>query len=71
MGLLKKFGDGYFNLCTYNCKESIEEFKKLPENHFNTGWVLTSIAKAYMEIVKYNGAAQFFEQAFKVEPHRI
>jgi tetratricopeptide (TPR) repeat protein len=54
MSLLKKFADGYYNLCMYNCIESVEEFKKLPQNHFNTGWVLTSIGRAYMEIVKYN-----------------
>lgn len=54
MTLLKKFGDGYHKLCLYECMESIEEFKKLPQNQLYTGWVLTSIGRAYMEIVKYN-----------------
>lgn len=58
-------------LCLYHCLESIEEFKKLPQNHFNTGWVLTHIGRAYMEIVKYTEAAQFYEQAYKLEPYRL
>lgn len=66
MSLLRKFGEGYYNLCIYNCLEAIEEFKKLPQNHFNTGWVLTAIGRAYMEIVKYTEAAQYYEQAYKI-----
>jgi anaphase-promoting complex subunit 3 len=66
MSLLKKFGEGYHNLCSYNCLEAIEEFKKLPQNHFNTGWVLTAIGRAYMEVVKYTEAAQYYEQAYKI-----
>jgi len=45
--------------------EAIEEFKKLPQQHFNTGWVLSNVGKAYMEIVKYQDAANFYEQAFR------
>lgn len=33
--------------------------------------MLTSIGRAYMEVVKYNEAAQYYEQAFKIEPYRI
>lgn len=65
MSLLQKLGKGFFDLCSYNCMESIEEFKKLPQNQFNTGWVLTNIGRAYMEVVKYNEAAQYYEQAYK------
>jgi len=54
----------------YNCVEAIEEFKKLPQQHFNTGWVLTSVGRAYMEIVKYQEAASYYEQAYRLEPHR-
>jgi hypothetical protein len=48
MALLKKLADGHYNLVMYNCLEAIEEFKKLPSNHLNTGWVQCSIGKAYM-----------------------
>lgn len=60
MLLLKKLADGHYNLVMYNCLQAIEQFKKLPQNHFNTGWVLCSIGKAYMEIVKYNDAIQYY-----------
>ena len=66
MSLLKKLADGYYCLGAYNCLEAVEEFKKLPPNHLNTGWVLTNIGKAYMENVKYVEAASFYEQAYKL-----
>ena len=50
--------------------EAVEEFKKLPQNHLQTGWVQTNIGRAYMEIVRYQEAAHHYEQAFKYEPHR-
>lgn len=71
MSLLKKLADGYYHLNNYNCLEAIEEFKKLPPQHFNTGWVLTNVGKAYMEIVRYPDAAHYYEQAFKCEPYRV
>ena len=58
-------------LCMYNCLESIEQFKKLPQNQFNTGWVLTTIGRAYMETVRYTDAAQYYQQAYKLEPYRL
>ena len=65
MALLKKMADGYYNLCMYNCQDAIEEFKKLPQNHLNTGWVLTNLGRAHIEIVKYSDAANYYEQAYK------
>ena len=71
MSLLRRFGEGYQLLCTYQCLEAIEEFKKLPLNQHNTGWVLTTIARAYMEVVRYNEASNYYEQAYKLEPYRL
>lgn len=51
---------------TYNCLEAIEEFKKLPQQHYNTGWVLTNVGKAYMETVRYHEAAAAYEQAYRL-----
>ena len=71
MSLLRKFGEGYYMLCLYHCLEAIEEFKKLPPHQQNTGWVLTAIGRAYMEIVRYQDAANHYEQAYKLEPYRL
>ena len=71
ISLLKKLADGYYHLYNYNCLEAIEEFKKLPSNHLNTGWVLTNMGRAYMEVVRYQDAAALYEQAFKLEPYRM
>ena len=70
MNLLKRLADGFYFLNGYNCPEAVEEFKKLPPQHFNTGWVLCNMGKAFMENVKYQDAASYFEQAYRLEPHR-
>ena len=71
ISLLRKLADGYYQLYNYNCLEAVEEFKKLPENHLKTGWVLTNMGKAYMEVVRYQDAVAFYEEAFKREPYRM
>ena len=60
MSLLRKFGEGYHLLCMYHCLEAIDEFKKLPENQLKTGWVQTTIGRAYIEIVRYQDAAHHY-----------
>lgn len=63
---MKKLADGFYYMHTYNCLEAIEEFKKLPQQHYNTGWVLTNVGKAYMETVRYHEAAAAYEQAYRL-----
>lgn len=55
----------------YFCKEAIDLFNNLPRQHFNTGWVLTSIGRCYMEIVKYSEAEKYYAEALRIEPYRL
>lgn len=53
MVLLRELGRGYLALCSYNCREAINILTSLPPQHYNTGWVLTHIGRAYFELAEY------------------
>uniref|UniRef100_A0A8C5PSC2 Cell division cycle protein 27 homolog n=1 Tax=Leptobrachium leishanense TaxID=445787 RepID=A0A8C5PSC2_9ANUR len=53
MSLLRDMGKGYVALCSYNCKEAINILGHLPSHHYNTGWVLCQIGRAYFEQAEY------------------
>ncbi|XP_013358597.1 PREDICTED: cell division cycle protein 27 homolog isoform X5 [Chinchilla lanigera] len=53
MTLLREMGKGYLALCSYNCKEAINILSHLPSHHYNTGWVLCQIGRAYFELSEY------------------
>ncbi|XP_033933732.2 cell division cycle protein 27 homolog, partial [Pseudochaenichthys georgianus] len=53
MALLRELGRGYQALCSYNCREAINILSSLPPPHYNTGWVLTHIGRAYFELAEY------------------
>ena len=51
MTLLRRLAEPYNHMSFYLCSEAIEQFNKLPPNHFNTGWVLSNIGRCYMEVI--------------------
>lgn len=53
MSLLRELGRGYQALCSYNCRDAINILTSLPPQHYNTGWVLTHIGRAYFELAEY------------------
>ncbi len=53
MALLRELGRGYQALCSYSCREAINILTSLPPQHYNTGWVLTHIGRAYFELAEY------------------
>lgn len=71
VSLMQLMGQGLFLLCVFKCKEAIKAFDQLPPHHFNTGWVLMSIGKAYFEMVDYPSSEKFFQQARRVDPYRL
>ncbi|KAJ8687753.1 hypothetical protein QAD02_023547 [Eretmocerus hayati] len=70
MTLLRHLGTAYQNLCQFNCSETVEKLTALPGHHYNTGWVLSMLAKAHFEMIDYKKAASFFAQVRTLEPHR-
>ncbi len=54
LSLLRLLGNAFRLLCTYRCQESIALFQKIPPVHYNTGWVLSQIGRAYYEMIDYH-----------------
>lgn len=68
--LLRDIGTGYLYLSQYECQKAIDALRKLPEHHYNTGWVLCLVGRAYFEINKYDETQRIFERVRKLEPER-
>ena len=43
----------------------------MSKNQYNTGWVLSSVAKCYFEMGKYQEAEKVYQKVLKVEPFRL
>lgn len=71
MELIKKLAIAYKLLSQYKCKEAIEYFKKLPENHFNTGFVISMIARSYFEMGLYEESINYFKKCRSLEIYRL
>lgn len=57
MSLLKELGTAYQHISQYNCSQAIEILSVLPTQHYNTGWVLSMLARAYFEMMDYKKSA--------------
>lgn len=71
MMLLQEMGKAQLYLGHYYCKKALEVLNSLPPQHFETGWVLTTMGKAHFELAEYNQAIALFEEVRRLEPHRL
>jgi hypothetical protein len=51
--LLYAIAIGYQHIAQYRCREAISALQQLPKHQYETGWILTLIAKAHLELVEY------------------
>src|SRR6218665_316647 len=58
-------------LAQYRSNDAIHELNHLPMKHFETGFVLASLGKAYFEVANYDQAIYHYERCRKIEPHRL
>lgn len=70
MSLLKELGMAYQHLSQYNCAQAIELLSVLPTQHYNTGWVLSMLARAHFEMMDYKKSAGYFAEVRQLEPQR-
>ncbi|XP_046659602.1 cell division cycle protein 27 homolog [Homalodisca vitripennis] len=70
LSLLKQLGTGYLHLCQSQCRKAIECFTSLPPQQYNTGWVLSQLGKACLELTNYQQACHYFAQVREREPYR-
>mmetsp|Transcript_8959 Transcript_8959/g.26902 ORF Transcript_8959/g.26902 Transcript_8959/m.26902 type:complete len:628 (+) Transcript_8959:143-2026(+) len=71
MDLLRRLGQGMQALAQYRCGDAVNCFSSLPEEQICTGYVLSSIGKAYLEIGDYQSAEAKFEEARAIDPARM
>jgi len=60
MQLLQDIAAAYQALTQFECRRAIELFSLLPARHYNTGWVLCHVARAYFELCDYRQVQSLF-----------
>ena len=53
MSLLQDLGKAYTALSQYECQHALALFSTLPPQHYNTGWVMCQVGRAYFEMAEY------------------
>ncbi|XP_074334260.1 cell division cycle protein 27 homolog B-like isoform X2 [Apium graveolens] len=71
IALLAILGEGYRLLCMYVCQDALDVYRRLPQKHYNTGWVLSQVGKANFELVNYLEADRAFSQARLISPYSL
>ncbi|XP_030473195.2 cell division cycle protein 27 homolog B-like isoform X1 [Syzygium oleosum] len=71
LGLLRLFGEAYRLSCLNRCQDALDVYSRLPHKHYNTGWVLSQVGKAYFELVDYMEADQAFNLARRTTPYSL
>ncbi|POO00841.1 N-terminal acetyltransferase A, auxiliary subunit [Trema orientale] len=71
LNLLGTLGEGYRLSCMYRCQDALDVYLKLPHKHYNTGWVLSQVGKAYFELVDYLEADRAFSLSRRVSPYSL
>ncbi|CAN0901493.1 Cell division cycle protein 27 homolog B [Linum grandiflorum] len=71
LNLLKSYGEGYRLSCLHRCQDALDAYLKLPHKHYNTGWVLSQVGKAYFELVDYFEADRAFSLARRASPYSL
>lgn len=71
LALLRILGEGYRLSCMYRCQDALDAYLKLPHKHYNTGWVLSQVGKAYFELVDYQEAHRAFSLARLASPYSL
>ncbi|CAJ1947310.1 unnamed protein product [Sphenostylis stenocarpa] len=69
--LLRVLGEGYRLSCQYRSQDALDTYLKLPQKHYNTGWVLSQVGKAYFELVDYSEADRAFSLARQITPYSL
>ena len=71
MGLLREYAHCQLLCSQFKNAEAIKALKSLPGKHKKTGWALTRVGEAFMELQKYNEAEKVFLEQMNLEPQRL
>ncbi|KAJ3410603.1 hypothetical protein HDV05_003553 [Chytridiales sp. JEL 0842] len=70
LDILNRCGRGCEYFYLYNTEKAIAAFESLPLEQYNTGWVLSMIARSYFEKADYKQADRLFRRIRQLEPFR-
>ncbi|CAA0827342.1 Cell division cycle protein 27 homolog B [Striga hermonthica] len=71
LGLFRLLGEGLRLSSLCRCQDALNVYMKLPQKHYNTGWVLSQVGKAYFEMVDYLQADRAFSLARIASPYSL
>jgi len=69
--LLCKLGVALHAMHSFNCQQAVDELSSLPKRHYETGYVLDLVGLSYFESADYKKSELAYNQAWRVEPHRV
>lgn len=69
--LLRKLGNGYYQLSRYECEEALQALRTVPAAHQGTAWVLGLMGRAHFEQAAYGEAEKFFRKMRVQAPSRL
>jgi anaphase-promoting complex subunit 3 len=69
--LLCLMGTAQWHLGHFRSKHAIQLFERLPEEQYNTGWVLHQVGRAHFAMADYANAIRSLQLMEQVEPHRM
>mmetsp|Transcript_23768 Transcript_23768/g.35092 ORF Transcript_23768/g.35092 Transcript_23768/m.35092 type:complete len:787 (-) Transcript_23768:511-2871(-) len=69
--LLCLLGTAQWHLGQFHSKKAIECYQQLPGNHYDTGWVMNQVGKAYFAMADYSNAIRALQVMEQIEPHRM
>jgi len=69
LNLLSVLGQAALAIGQFKCEHAINILQKLPKKHYQSGYVLCAVGRAYFELGRYDEAVNFFEEARRREPY--
>lgn len=69
--LLCKLGVALHAVHGFNCQQAVDELSSLPKRHYETGYVLDLVGLSHFESADYKKSELAYNQAWRVEPHRV
>jgi len=69
--LLQDLGQAYMALSSYECAKALQLFQRLPQNQYNTAWVLCLVGRSHFELADYTKSTTAFAEAHRLSPNNL
>ena len=58
-------------LSSYECAKALQLFQRLPQNQYNTAWVLCLVGRSHFELADYTKSTTAFAEAHRLSPNNL